>query len=368
MKISTVHVYNVDLPVVGGDYRMALSAVSLLESTIVEVITDSGVVGYGETCPVGPTYQPQHALGARAALEEVGPHLIGLDPRDLMTLHGAMEGALAGSHYAKAAIDIAAWDICGKSYGRRVCDLLGGATGDTVPTYYSISVTDPEAAAREALERQAQGFKRLQLKIGGRDVEEDIETIRRVSEVREAGTKLVADANRGLTARDAVLLSEQCRDISFVLEQPCGTLEEMAALRHRLHHPLYMDELAVDVRTVMRAISSGLVDGFGHKLTRVGGISAMRTIVDMCAAGGIPHTCDDSWGGDIIAAACVHVGATVASSRFDGAWIAAPYIQQHYDEENGPRIENGRIKVPTGNGLGIVPDVEQFGAPIMSFG
>lgn len=368
MRISTINVYNVDLPVVGGNYRMSLTAVSLLKSTIVEVVTDSGIVGYGETCPVGPTYAPEHVLGARAALQEIGPHLIGMDPRDLGLLHDAMDRALNGSRYAKAALDIAAWDICGKSYGRRVCDLLGGATGDTVPTYYSISVKDPEEAAAEAKERQAQGFKRLQLKIGGRDVEEDIETIRRVAEVRQPGTKLAADANRALTSRDAIVLSEQCRDIPFVLEQPCGSLAELAGLRHRLHHPLYLDELATDVGAVLHAVSTGLVDGFGHKLTRVGGISAMRTIRDICAAGSIPHTCDDSWGGDIIAAACVHVGATVAPSRFDGAWIAAPYIEEHYDEENGPRIENGRIRVPTGDGLGVVPDVAKFGAPILSFG
>lgn len=60
---------------------------------------------------------------------------------------------------------------------------------------------------------------------------------------------------------------------------------------------------------------------------------------DICDARSLPHTCDDAWGGDIIAAACVHVGATVTPSRFEGSWIAAPYIDGHYDEENPVRIE-----------------------------
>ncbi len=367
MKLTAINVYNVDLPVV-GKYRMSMGSVSLLQSTVVELITDEGVTGFGETCPVGPIYQPQHALGARAALEEMAPSLIGLDPRNFGQLNRAMESALNGSRYAKAAIDIAAWDICGKSYGRRICDLLGGATGDTIATYYSIPVASPEEAAREARERQREGHDRLQIKIGGRDVEEDIETLHRVNEAIKPGMRLAADANRGLTSRDALFLSQRCRDISFVLEQPCNTMEEIAAVRYQLCHPVYMDELAEDVNSVLRAISTGLVDGFGMKLTRVGGISALRTVRDICDARRLPHTCDDSWGGDIIAAACVHVGATVDTSRFEGSWIAAPYIDGHYDEENPVRLEGGRIKVPTGPGLGVVPDMAKLGSPIASFG
>ena len=75
MRISEVHVYQHDLPVADGSYRMASTEVTRLDTTIVEILTDTGIAGYGETCPVGPVYQPHHALGARAALEEIGPHL-----------------------------------------------------------------------------------------------------------------------------------------------------------------------------------------------------------------------------------------------------------------------------------------------------
>ncbi|ATU95319.1 mandelate racemase/muconate lactonizing enzyme family protein [Phyllobacterium zundukense] len=367
MKLTGINVYNVDLPVAGG-YKMASATVTFLQSTVVELITDQGITGYGETCPVGPVYQPQHTLGARAALQEICPSLIGLDPRNIGQLNRTMGAALNGSRYAKAAVDVAAWDICGKSYDRRVCDLLGGATGDTIPTYYSITTASPDEMATEARERQLQGYARIQLKIGGRDVEADIETLHKVNEAVKPGIRIAADANRSLTSRDAMFLSHRCRDISMVMEQPCNTMEEIAAIRHQLCHPVYMDELAEDVNSVMRAVCGGLVDGFGIKLTRVGGISALRTVRDICDARSLPHTCDDAWGGDIIAAACVHVGATVAPSRFEGSWIAAPYTEGHYDEENPVRIEGGRIKVPTGPGLGVTPDTRKLGSPILSFG
>jgi 4-hydroxyproline betaine 2-epimerase len=81
----------------------------------------------------------------------------------------------------------------------------------------------------------------------------------------------------------------------------------------------------------------------------------------------MPHTCDDSWGGDIIAAACTHIGATVAPELLEGVWLAAPYIEGHYDPENGIRAEGGYIKRPQGPGLGVAPDASLFGAPVASF-
>jgi L-alanine-DL-glutamate epimerase-like enolase superfamily enzyme len=119
---------------------------------------------------------------------------------------------------------------------------------------------------------------------------------------------------------------------------------------------------------VLRAIGDRVCDGFGLKVTRMGGLSAMRTIRDVCHTANLPFTCDDAWGGDIIAAACVHIGATVQARFLEGVWIAATHIERHYDVQNGPRVENGHIRVPRGPGLGIVPDKTLWGPPVMSFG
>lgn len=82
----------------------------------------------------------------------------------------------------------------------------------------------------------------------------------------------------------------------------------------------------------------------------------MRAHRDICGARNLPHTCDDAWGGNIIAAACTHIGATVEPARLEGVWLAAPYIGGNFDPENGIRIENGHIAVPQRPGLGITPD------------
>ena len=367
MRITEIHVYQRNLPVVGKPYRMSRSSVTALDTTIVEVVTENGIRGYGETCPVGPVYQPEHALGARAALAEMGPHLVGENALQIANVHAAMEAALNGSRSAKAAVDIALWDIAGKAYGARVCDLLGGATRERVPSYWSVTVAEPDEAARVAVEKQREGFTRLQVKVGGRPVEEDIATIRKVAEVVRPGVRLAVDGNRGWTTRDALTVSRLCSEHIFVMEQPCDSYEEIAAIRPMLRHPVYLDESTENLGVVLLAIGEGVADGFGFKVTRLGGLSTMRTVRDICRARNLPHTCDDAWGGDIIAAACIHIGASVEPRLCEGVWVAAPYIEGHYDAENGIIIRDGWLDVPKGPGLGVVPDLAVLGRPVMSF-
>jgi len=367
MKISKLTIYQHDLPVKGGSYRMANALVTSLDTTLVKLETDCGLVGWGETCPVGSTYAPSHAGGARAALMEMGPGLIGADATQPRLIHRRMDGLLNGHNYAKAAIDIAAYDLLGKKTGLSVATLLGGAVTDRVPSYYASAVGEPDEIARIAADKLAQGFPRMQIKISGRPVEIDIEVVRKVWETVGNKMRLAVDGNRGLTTRDALRLSRECADIPFILEQPCDSLDEIAAIRQQLHHPVYLDESAVDLGTVIGAAAGGLVDGFGMKVTRIGGLMPMASFRDICEARNLHHTSDDSWGGDIIAAACVHLGATVKPKLFEGAWLAQPYIEGHYDSRNGIVIRDGYIALPTGPGLGVVPDEGLFNHEIACF-
>lgn len=368
MKISEIHIYQHDLPVRNGPYTMANAEVWALDTTLVRVVADNGLVGWGETCPVGPTYAPAHALGARAALMQMAPGLIGADLTGLRNLQRRMDGLLNGHNYAKAAIDIAAHDLLGKHCGLPVAALLGGAVTDRVPSYYATGVGSPDDIARLAREKMGEGYPRLQIKVGGRPVEIDIEVIRRVWEVVAGKVRLAVDGNRGWTTRDALRVSRECPDIPFVMEQPCNTVQELRAIRGQVQHAIYMDESSVDLPTVLEAVGTGLVDGFGMKVTRMGGLQPMMTFRDICDARCLPHTCDDAWGGDIIAAACVHIAATVRPQLLEGVWLAQPYIEGHYDPVNGVKIEDGHIRLPAGPGLGVVPDADQFGPAVASFG
>jgi len=367
VRIAEIHLYQHDLPVKNGPYRIASSEVWSLTTTLVKVVAENGTVGWGETCPVGPTYAEAHSGGALAALKVLSSGLIGCDVRPV-PLHKRMDNLLCGHNYAKAAIDIAAHDLIGRHLGVSVSELLGGALSERVPSYYATGIGAPDEIARLAAEKRDEGYPRLQIKVGNRPVELDIETIRKVWEVlRGSGVRLAVDGNRSWNTRDVLRASRECMDVPLIFEQPCNSIEELRQIRPQIAHGIYMDENGVNLATVVNAIGSGLVDGFGMKVTRIGGLHYMRAFRDICAARNLPHTCDDAWGGDIIAAACAHIGATVDPALLEGVWLAAPYVSEHYDAANGIRIENGHIKVPHSPGLGVSPEEARFGNAIASF-
>ncbi|MFJ4171773.1 mandelate racemase/muconate lactonizing enzyme family protein [Paenarthrobacter sp. NPDC089714] len=368
MKITEIAIYAHDLPVNNGPYRMSHGEIFSLDTTLVRLTTDTGLVGWGEACPVGPVYEQHHAAGNRAALSEMAQGLIGQDPTNIVLLHRRMDQLLYGHRYAKAAIDIAAHDVTGKHYGVRVAELLGGVETERIPSYYALAVDEPDVVAERAAEKAAGGYPRLQLKVGGRPIELDIDTIRKVWErVGKSGVRLAVDANRGLTTRDALRLSRECQDIPFIIEQPCNTLEEVRSVRDRVNHAIYLDELTTDLTKAVTAVATGGCDGFGLKVTRFGGLHPASVLRDVCDAYSTPHTSDDSWGGDIIAAACAHLGATIRPELNEGVWIAQPYIEGHYDPRGGITVEGGHIDLPQGPGLGIEPDEALFGEPFAVF-
>src|SRR5580765_6964648 len=231
MKIQLIRAYRVDLPLVEGNYQWSGGkSVSVFDSTIVEVITDTGVTGWGEVCPLGPFYLPAYANGVRAGIAELGPHLIGEDPCQLGKLNRRMDAALKGHAYVKSGIDMACWDILGKATGQPVCVLLGGRYGEDFGLYRAISQESPEAMAGKVAGYRAEGYRRFQLKVGG-DPDVDIERIRAVSGKLQKGDRLIADANTGWLMHDALRVVRGVRDVDVYIEQPCRTYEECLTIR-----------------------------------------------------------------------------------------------------------------------------------------
>lgn len=367
MRISNIHIYSKKLPIVDGPYVMSTMILDAVDTTIIKIVADNGMIGWGEVAPLGPLYQPQHALGARAAVTEMAPNLIGESCLTPLLLRYKMDALLNGHLYAKSVIEMAVFDLLGKHHKVPVCDLLGGAVTDKVPGYFAISKGEPDELACKAEEKVKQGFKRLQIKCGGRDVAVDIEVIRKVWEKVGNRVQLIADANRAMTANQTLRLSIGCRDIPLTLEQPCNSLEEIAAIRSQIAHPIHIDENLESLSHVLRTIAMNISDGYCLKISRMGGLNTMATIRDICAERVIPHTCEDSWGGDITAAATIHIAATVKPELLEGVWTASNYIDEHYDPYNGIVITDGYYLLPKGVGLGINPDEQRIGDLIASF-
>src|SRR5579872_832428 len=280
MKITRIHAYQVDLPLHEGSYKWSGgNSVSVFDSTIVEIQTDEGITGYGEVCPLGPAYLPAYAAGARTGIATIAPHLIGADPTELSVLNDKMDRSMRGHAYVKTAMDVACWDILGKSCGKPVVTLLGGRFGRDYPLYRAISRDTPEAMAEMVAKYRSEGYAKFQLKVGGApDV--DIERIRAVRKILKDGEVFVADANTGWTQHEALRVADQLKDVDVYLEQPCMSYEECLAVRRHTTKPFVLDEVMDDISAVVEAISDRAMDVVNLKISKVGGLTKARQIRD----------------------------------------------------------------------------------------
>lgn len=360
MKISRIFAHRVELPLREGNYKWSGGkSVTVFDSTVVGVETDTGLVGYGEVCPLGPFYLPAYAEGVRAGLRELGPHLIGFDPRELAKLNHRMDAALKGHPYVKTGIDIACWDILGKATGLPVCTLLGGRFGEKVRLYRAISQEAPDAMAQNVAGYRAEGYTRFQLKVGG-DPDTDIARIRAVSAVLKPGDRLVADANTGWTQHEAVRVVRAVRDCDVYIEQPCLTYEECLAVRRHTDHPFVLDENVDGIDMLLRAKAELAMDVVNLKISKLGGLTKTKQVRDLCASMGIAMTLEDSWGGDIATAAIAHLAhSTPEEVRFTSTDFNS-YVTVS-TATGAPQRIDGFMAASEAPGLGIDPRMDVLG-------
>ena len=362
MKITRISVYQVDLPMKEGSYSWSTQTFSAFDSTVVIVETDSGLTGAGETCPLGPSYLPAYAEGARAGLAKLAPDLIGANPLELGKINDRMDTLLKGHPYVKSAIDMACWDILGKATGQPVYTLLGGKRQEDVKLFKVVSRQDPDAMAAKLRDYQNQGFTQFQMKVGA-DPDVDIERIFKVSAELNAGNVLNADANTGWRQHAAIRVVKAIRDVDLYLEQPCLTYEQCLAVRRHCDHPMILDECMDSIEILIRGWQESAMDLINLKINRVGGLMKACQFRDLCMNMGIVMTVEDSWGGEIATAAIAHLAHTLPKDfHFQSS---AFHEYSHTVIANGaPLMENGYMTASDRPGLGVEPIMEVLGEPV----
>lgn len=364
MKIVRIFAHRIELPLVEGTYKWSGGkSVSVFDSTIVGVETDSGLVGYGEVCPLGPFYLPAYAEGVRCGIRELGPHLLGMDPRELGKLNMQMDAALKGHPYVKTGIDMACWDILGKATGLPVCILMGGRYGDRVRLYRAISQVAPDEMAKNVASYREQGYTRFQLKVGG-DPDTDIERIRAARGVLLSTDRLVADANTGWTQHEAMRVVGAVRDLDVYIEQPCLSYEECLAVRRNTSLPFVLDENIDGLDMLLRAKSDLAMDVVNLKISKLGGLTKAKQARDLCVSMGIAMTLEDSWGGDITTAAIAHLAhSTPEAYRFTSTDFNSYVTVSNGD--GAPQRENGFMRASEAPGLGVTPRFDVIGPVVL---
>lgn len=368
MRITRIDVFAQRYTIAGGTFSMSGGkSAAQQDSTIVRVETDEGLVGWGEQCGFSPRYLAAYGDGVRSALNLIGPAVIGLDPRRVQLVYDAMDGALKGHLYTKAAIDIACWDLLGHATGLPLRDLLGGGYRDQLPLYIGIGIDTPERM-RAACERaRAGGYRRIQLKVGS-DAATDIARIEACLEVLQGFDRVIADANGFWSQHEAarVVAALDGRDIFF--EQPCATMEQCAAVRRRSKRPFILDESIEAMDDVLRARQTEAADAVMLKFSRFGGITPTRRARDLALQLGFAMTIEDSAGGDIVSAAMAQIGATIPENALINGSLIGRMVEERIATDWSPLDGGGFGNLPPGTGLGIGIDESRLGKPLLTFG
>jgi L-alanine-DL-glutamate epimerase-like enolase superfamily enzyme len=366
MRIVRVDIYGYDLRYRHGHYVMSRNQhVTALASTVVRLTADNGLMGWAEVCPLGPRYLPAFAGGARAALRELAPALIHVDPRELHAVRARLDGALRGHEYAKSPLDIACWDLLGKAAGCSVTTLLGGRLQPSFPLYEAVPLASPDEMVAFVQQRRGEGIHRFQLKVGA-DPYEDAARVRRVAETTGDEDMLIVDANGGWRMQDALVAARLLSSLPRVyLEQPCATLEECLLLRAHMDLPMILDEVITDVQTLLRAYQAGGLEAFNLKLSKVGGLTPAKQLRDLAEALGLRVTIEDTWGGDLTTAAVSHLAASTRSEVLFTVSFFNDWVADHIAGYQ-PRSRDGSGASPEGPGLGIEPELALLGDPLFS--
>lgn len=311
MKITHIETFAVRIPLKPARHMVtALGKHTESPYVLVRLGTDQGIEGIGEAT-VMPNWSGETMWGARAILENTfGPAVIGGDPSDIADIDQRMDRVARHNWFAKAAIEMACWDIAGKAAGKPVYELLGGAVRPlTVRCRFSMGAYSPERARERALELVAEGFDTIKVKVGGR-AEDDITRVRTVREAIGAERALTIDANCGWdpdTAVHCVHALEDCRIALNEQPTPDGDYAGMARVRRETSPPVMADDICFDLAHARELLRNECCDAISVYPGKNGGIRKSKAIVELAARHGVACSIGSNLEWDVATAAMGHL-------------------------------------------------------------
>jgi len=367
MKITGITLWQVALTSHETYYMAAGKTCDTIETNVVRIDTDNGLQGWGEVCPI-PHYLPAYSAGVAPALAELAPVLLGADPIGTDALLQRCDNHLQDHRYVKSALDIALWDLTAKAANLPLYSLLGGKQADRLPLYHSITCIDPDEMARIAEDAYRSGIRQFQAKLGADDDwQSDVARLRKVREAVGSGPLVYGDWNCGATQLDATRVGRAVRDIDVMLEQPCRTIPECAAVRAATGLPMKLDENAHDIDSLLQAHALGCMDVMALKLSKFGGLSASRRARDLCLHLGTKLCVECTWGSDIVTVAALHLATATPPRSVQNVCDLSGYVSPHLDANAPVRQQDGTISLSPTPGLGVTPDLELLGDPVAQF-
>ncbi|MBQ7840036.1 MAG: dipeptide epimerase [Lachnospiraceae bacterium] len=362
MKIIKIETAEVKIPLV-TPFKTALRTVENVHDIVVRVITDDGQEGFGEAPPTAVI--TGDTLGSiRCAIEDfIAPNLIGMEIENLDGIMNKLHGCILKNTSAKAAVDMAIYDLFAKSCGRPLYQVLGGSKKE-VETDLTISVNEIDEMVADSLKAVAQGFDILKIKVGKESLK-DIERIKAIRQAVGPDVKLRIDANQGWKAKDAVRIIRTLEDMGIdmdLVEQPVSAhdFEGMKFVTSQVSTPILADESVFSPQDAIHLIQERAADLINIKLMKTGGIYEALKICSIAESYGVECMIGCMLESKIAVSAAAHLAA--AKGVITRADLDGPSLCKIDPYTGGPLYQGNKIIMTDSAGLGVsaVPGFEKL--------
>ena len=289
MKIKQVEIFAVNLPLI-KPFIISYATYPNIQSIIVKITTECGLVGWGESVPdehiTGETPHSTYAM----LLNTLAPLMIGQNPMEFEKIHELMDKKVHRAPAAKAAIDIACFDVAGKKLNVPVYQLLGGRYHEKFPVTHVLSIDEPEKMADEAEQKVEEGYTSFKMKVG-QDVFGDVKRIKAVRERVGEEIAIRVDVNQGWVNSANTLQAIRHLEALGIdwLEQPVAQddIDAMVEIKSKSTIPVMIDEGIRDMYNMREIIAKRAADKVNIKLMKCGGIYPAMKLANMAEMAGI---------------------------------------------------------------------------------
>ena len=353
MKIVKIETGEVNIPLV-TPFKTALRTVDSVSDIVVRITTDDGQTGFGEAPPTAVITGDTKGSILCAIEEFIGPNLIGMEIEDLDGIMKRLHGCILKNTSAKAAVDMAVYDLFAKSCGKPLYKLLGGRRRE-IETDLTISVNDVEEMVQDSLRAVEQGFNILKIKVG-KEGRRDVERIKAIRQAVGPDILLRIDANQGWSAKEAVRIIRSMEDMGIemdLVEQPVSAhdFEGMKLVTSQVHTPILADESVFSSEDAIRIIKERAADLINIKLMKTGGIYEALKICAIGESFGVECMIGCMLESKIAVSAAAHLAAgkgIITRADLDGPSLCKtdPYT-------GGPVFEGAKIRMNESPGIGI---------------
>lgn len=371
MRITDVRIHRIHLQI-KPEFVIVSSAGKHAESryVIVQIVTDSGLQGWGEATVV-PNWSGETQGGSFAALNDyMKPVLIGRDPEDVTGVMRDIDATMLDNWFSKAAVEMALLDIAAQAKKQPVYEYLGGAKNPPrIPIKFSIGLREPENARQIAIEKVAQGFTALKFKVGP-DPEKDLLRVKLVREAVGPNIRLNIDTNGGWTVDEAI--REIPRYLPFNLEYveqpvPRWDIDGLAKVRANSPLPIMADEAVFDLWQADEVLAKKAADCISIYPGKNGGILKSMEIAKRAERAGVACHIGSNLEWHLGTAAMCQLAAACANvqvARFP-VDILGPLYYARAPKRGAIEFDHGHVHVPKGAGLGMQlteDEIKELGA------